>query len=194
MDDEREIRNLQTPMDLQAGPAHRPASQVVGNAFGIYTTLKVGVLFWQGYKDAQARGATDGEAVEAGATQAGAWIGFLCLTIGLPFFTLLLPAVQIANYYGKFHPELTNTTPVWFLWTVVIILGGGSMIAQVTSWLVLYSKLKDKLRTKKGRVYQLGFRIRRRFFLMTPWWMFVMIIFLANLPMNVAFTIRPIFF
>lgn len=166
------------------GQPRRTSGEIAGDAIHVYTVLKMGVLFWQGYKDAEARGATQEEALKAGVIQAAAWIGFFVWTLFMPLW-IVAPFVKIADYYGGIYPGIEDGTPPWLLWSGVTV-GVLAVIVQVACWLVLYSKLKDKLHTKTGRMYTWGFRIRRRFFLLTPWWGLWLISMLANLPMAIV--------
>jgi len=168
--------------DFERKP-HRPLSEVVGHAIGVYVNLKMAVLGYQAARRAFERGATTQEAIKTGAAAAGAWIMFVGFTLMYPFmFSEVL--LQPVFYYATIEQPIQSQSAL-FMWSVTILAGVPALAVQVVVWLILYSRLSDKLASKMGRLYRWGFRLRRRFFRAAPWWKLVLLVLFSLAPMNI---------
>lgn len=164
----------------------KSGGQVAGNAFGVYTTLKMGVLGYQAAQRSLARGQSMEEAVKNGAVTAGAWMGFLCLSLWYPFMagSLLISPLFFYNPILQQANIGMQANSAAYFWSCYFLLAIPALILQLVVWLVLYSKLVDKIDSKRGRFYRAGFRLRRRFFLLTDWWKLVLLAIFVVTPFS----------
>lgn len=161
---------------------HRTGSEAITDGLGTYALLKTLVVAYQAGKRGLDRGQSTEEAVKTGATAGLAWQGMLALTC---VYLLMVSSViaQVVAFYDPLSDSQFPKHNFGYMWGITLFFGVGAIIVVTAIWLIMYSRLKDHMvNSKKGRMYKVGFRIRRRVALMTPWWKLWIIATVAPMP------------
>ena len=161
--------------------------KAINRGLGTYFLLKTGLTGVMAGKRALDRGQSTEEAVKTGAIAAIAWQGLLAYT--MCYFMLVSSIIaRPLTYYSRISRSAGDSVTqhsTGYFWTVTLLAGGGAFIVLTAIWLIMYSRLKDKMEGDKGRMYRRGFRIRRRVALMTPWWMLWLVAIFSILPLYI---------
>lgn len=166
--------------------------EVAGDSFKVYSTLKMGVLGYQAFQRAQARGASTEEAVRSGAVAALGWMTFVIGTLWQVWIIVWLGITPLRHYavpQDTGQQTITDISPT-HLWLVYAVVGPLTLAVIAALWLTIYSRLKNTINSpKRGLLYQAGFHLDRRIFLLWPTWLLGLVMFFAFVPFSILINI-----